>query len=319
MSNLSGMRDWLIGQRLKRSSRPILIGPWRTELGFESLYWLPWLAKFRETYGIAKDRLIAVSRGGAGHWYDAGQALELYDHLPAAQIRQAMLADAQRTGSVKHQTMAPWERTLLQFVAESQGITKYHVLHPSQMYQDLSPWWEGTMGTQELFSRLKFAPIPVPHPPLNIPLPDKFIAVSFYARHTWPLSDDLKTWVANQVDYLAKHIPVVLLESGFHADDHLPFPLEGPNIVSLAPYVTPRDNLAIQSTVIAKSLGFVGTYGGTMQLAVRLGKPAVGFYQKFEGTCYAHKALTEQIAVQQQTPCFVGRPDDARYVREILP
>ena len=94
--------------------------------------------------------------------------------------------------------------------------------------------------------------------------------------------------------------------------------LEGANILNLAPYVTPANNLAIQSAVIAKSQGFVGTYGGTMQLAVALNKPAVGFYSHFEGTAYAHKVLTEWLGVQLKLPVFIGRPDDGRFVQQML-
>jgi hypothetical protein len=301
-----------------RTRRPILIGPWRSELGFESLYWLPWLTAWRQKYGIKKERLIAISRGGAGIWYDAAKTVDLYDYVPVEKVRQAMLRDAKAVGSVKQLTVTSWERKLLPLIAEDLGVRRAHVLHPSVMYRQLTPWWHGRMGLAAMLPSLAFAPIPVPVPPLSLALPEKFVAVRFYARHTWPLTEELRTWVSNVVDGLAKHLPVVVLESGLHADDHLDFPISGPNIVSLAPHVTLQNNLAVQSAVLAKAHAFVGTYGGVMQLAVRLKKPAVGFYAKFEGTAEAHKHLTEWLAVQQGTPVFIGRPDDARIVKEVL-
>ena len=49
---------------------PILAGPWLGEVGFELLYWIPFLRWFAERYGVSPDRLIAVSRGGsAAAWY----------------------------------------------------------------------------------------------------------------------------------------------------------------------------------------------------------------------------------------------------------
>ena len=295
-----------------------MVGPWRSEVGFEVLYWLPWLTAWRKRYNISKERLIAVSRGGAGVWYDTHQALDLYDYAPVSQVRQAMLLDAARSGSVKQQTVSAWETAQLAVLAEALGIRRYHVLHPSVMYNSLTPWWEGQMAWNDLMPQLAFEPFPLAFVPLSLPLPERFVAVSFYARHTWPLSDELQTWAAQLVDSIAKVIPVVVLDSGLHADEHLPFPLEGPHIINLAPHVTASNGLAMQASVIAKSQGFVGTYGGTMQLAVRLKKPAMGFFQKFEGTCYAHKQLTEWLGVQQQTPVFIGRPDDARFVREVI-
>lgn len=296
---------------------PILIGPWRSEVGFETLYWLPWLAQWRVRYKIPPSRLIAISRGGAGAWYDTAKAVDLYDYVPVASVRQAMTRDAHRTGSVKQQRMTDWERTLLPLIAHDLGIRRYHVLHPSVMYQELTPWWEGHIGMKATLQALAFGPAPtLPVVPLSIALPEKFMAVKFYARHTWPFSEELHTWTANLVDSVAKRLPVVLLESGLHADEHVDFPLSGPNITSLAPFVTTQNHLAIQSAVLARAQAFVGTYGGMMQLAVRLKKAAVGFYTQFGGTAYAHKALTEWLGVQQQTPVFIGRPDDARFVRE---
>jgi hypothetical protein len=68
--------EWAIFARyLSRSSRPILVGPWRSEVGFELLYWIPFLTSFAKRYGIPKDRLIAIGRGGSACWYEsAGKA-----------------------------------------------------------------------------------------------------------------------------------------------------------------------------------------------------------------------------------------------------
>ena len=304
--------------RMAASSQPIVIGPWRSEVGFESLYWLPWLAAWRAKYKIAKGRLIAVSRGGAGIWYDAAKAVDLYDYVPIDRVRKAMLLDAQTSGSVKQQRMTAWEQKLLPVITHDLGLRRYHVLHPSLMYRQLGPWWDGQMGVNELQQALAFTPLPVPATPLSLPLPERYVAVGFYARHTWPLNEELKTWVSSLIDGITKHLPVVLIESGLHADDHIPFPITGDKVLSLKDHVTPQNNLAVQSAVIAKAQAFIGTYGGTMQLAVRLRKPSIGFYAKFEGTAYAHKALTEQLGVVQGTPVFIGRPDDARMVREVM-
>ena len=51
-------------------------------MGFEALYWLPYLEQVCHRYRIDKSRLIVVTRGGAGAWYGAGQTVELFDYLP---------------------------------------------------------------------------------------------------------------------------------------------------------------------------------------------------------------------------------------------
>ena len=309
--------DWQL-RRLARGADQILVGPWRSELGFETLYFLPWLSYWRKTYQIPKDRLVVVSRGGAGVWYDAGQVVELYDHAPVETIRKMLLRDAADRQSVKQQVVTAWETKLLATIAEAVGIQRYRVLHPSLMYRQLAPWWDGLAPGVGLLKQLMFTSLPVPALPLNLPLPERYVAVRFYARHTWPMTEEWRGWVTSYVAALAKQIPVVLLESGLHADEHVDFPLAGDNTLSLKDFVTPQNNLGLHSAVIAKAQAFVGTYGGTMQLAVRLRKPAIGFYEKFEGTMYAHKALTEWLAVQQGVPCFIGRPGDARFVKDVV-
>ena len=310
-------RDWRL-RRLVAGSRPIVVGPWRSELGFETLYWLPWLAALRERYALAKDRLIVISRGGAGVWYDAGASVDLYDYVPLDKVRKAMLADSQATGSIKQQAMTGWEEKLLPLLMHDLGIRRYGVVHPSLMYRQLTPWWQGRIGQEELLRALRFTPIPVPPPPLSLPLPERYVAVRFYHRHTWAMNEEARGWVSTLVDAMARRLPVVLLETGFHADDHADFPIQGENILSIKDHVTAQNNLAVQSAVLAKAQAFVGTYGGTMQLAVRLRRPSVGFYQQFTGTAYAHKLLTEWLAVQEGTPCFIGRPDDARMVMDVM-
>ena len=62
--------------------------------------------------------------------------------------------------------------------------------------------------------------------------------------------------------------------------------------------------------MLSKARAFVGTYGGTMQLAVRLGLPSAGFYEKFKKTAYAHKLLNYGAAhaafpsPRALSPCF---------------
>ena len=65
---------------LGRSGRPIIVGPWLSETGFELLYWIPFLA-WAKTYGnFDPEQLVVVSRGGAAPWYSPHHAA-LRGHL----------------------------------------------------------------------------------------------------------------------------------------------------------------------------------------------------------------------------------------------
>ena len=329
-----------------RSSRPILVGPWRSEVGFEVLYWLPyleaWLAQMdratvrrqiawrrwrcqgltaanlteleQQARAALCERLVILTRGGAGAWYPEGsRAVDLYDYASLAEYRVATLADQQATGSVKQTTVTPWDRALLRMVEVRHGLRGAHLLHPSQMYRHLSPWWEtSVMGLSQVVSRLRFAPFRVPTVPVSVTatLPPRFTVARFYGRHTWPVTEETRDWMTALVGAVAAQTPVVVLGSAELIDDHLSVGFDGPNITNLIGAFPARESLAIESAIVARASGFIGTYGGIQQLAVRLRVPSVGMYGRFAGTSIAHKVLTEWLAVQQQTACWIGRPQD---------
>lgn len=301
-----------------RTQRPIVAGPWRDEVGSEVLYWLPFLAQWQHHYGIPSKRIVAVSRGGSSAWYGAAKAIELLDYWPQEVVRLETQRASATTGSVKQTRVSALERVLYPTIAARLGLRRYHVLHPQVMYQSLTPWFAGQSSLQATMNQLRFGALPVPPIPLDVALPEKFVCVQFYERHTWPFTDEVKDWCGQVVAKLAEQTPVVVIGSSAHHDDHLNLAFHGPNITSVMDAFSPRESLAQQSAVISKSSGFVGTYGGTMQLAVRLGKPSAGFFLKWGGTAYAHKVLTEYLATLRQQPCFIGRPQDGDFIRSVL-
>src|SRR6185295_6908873 len=62
------------------SPGPIIVGPWLSEVGYEALYWVPFLRWFTRHYDVAPERVIAVSRGGVSAWY-AGIASQYVEEL----------------------------------------------------------------------------------------------------------------------------------------------------------------------------------------------------------------------------------------------
>lgn len=308
--------------RLVHDDAPIFVGPYLGEVGFECLYWIPFLTRLQHRFHLDPRRFIIVTRGGAAVWYGTHRkAVELYDYMPLSDVRVALLDAFTAHQSVKQTHCTPWEHAFLEQTAIRLGIRRYHVLHPSLMYQRLKPWWGLQMSAQDCMRQLQFEPLTVPVVPIELELPEQpYIAVKFYTRPTWPHTETLQTWTQDLVTKLATRANLVLLDAGLHTDDHGEMNLPtNPRIVSLAGKLTPQNNLAIQSAVLAKARAFVGTYGGTMQLAVRLGVPSAGFFDHFKDTAYAHKLLTEMLGVQQGQPVWIGRPADGSFLQQILP
>ena len=47
---------------LARSGQPIIAGPWLAEVGYEVLYWIPFLRWWADAHGVPRERLVIVSR-----------------------------------------------------------------------------------------------------------------------------------------------------------------------------------------------------------------------------------------------------------------
>ena len=97
--------EWQIERELAllaRGRQPIVAGPWLSEVGFEVLYWIPFLRWFEDRYRVDRERVIAVSRGGSAEWYGdvADRYVEIFDHIDPETFarRNAERRDAGRIG-----------------------------------------------------------------------------------------------------------------------------------------------------------------------------------------------------------------------------
>lgn len=290
-------------------------------MGFESLYWIPFLAKLRHDFGIAPERLIPITRGGAAIWYDTPTGVELFAMRTPQDVRVENRLQQQRTGLLKQTHVTPFDRQVLRDVAETLGLRRYHTLHPAWMYQTLEDFWEARRGLTWLQDRVRFTPLPT-FKLDSVTLPPAFIAVRFYFRSTLPATPSVVAFAKHAIRRLAQTQPVVILTSGHVLDDHLDYlPKDVPNLTVLSDLIpmTPQDNLAVQAAVLQRALGFVGTYGGMAQLALRLGKPSVSVYDEWHGTAPPHKHLSEALARQMGVGFNVVRIGDVPQLQAAFP
>ena len=64
---LAAMRKEL--RLLSKVRGHVMVGPWLSEVGFELLYWIPFLRWAVPEFNLDPSRLIVVSRGGVAGWY----------------------------------------------------------------------------------------------------------------------------------------------------------------------------------------------------------------------------------------------------------
>lgn len=305
-------------KRLALSKKPILLGPWRSEVGFESLYWLPFLRWWAKRYQITPERLVTVTRGGASILYGA-QAVDLYRLRSVEAVRLENQYDWQRTKLLKQMAMTPWDRDVLNEAAAmalGRG-EKYHVLHPSWMYWTLSPFWDEQRGMAYLASMTDYEPIRGLKP-LQQDLPGSYVAMKWYTRATFPCHDEaVKRLISSLVSVIGAQTKIVLLQGSPDTDDHADAQISHPSIVTIPP-APPERNMEQQIQILSRAQAFVGTYGGVAQLALRLGIPSVSFYKDWGGTAFAHMSLSLMLSKTTKVPFLVSSADDAESWRKCL-
>jgi hypothetical protein len=273
--------EWRIERELEAivsRGRPLVAGPWLSEVGFETLYWIPFLHWLQSAFRLDPGRVVAVSRGGVGAWYQgvAGRYVEIWDHVDPADFARR---NAGR-GVTKQYEMSELDREVLERVAGELGTREFDVIHPGLMYRLFTLYWSGqrAMGFMDAHTRFaRVTPQEIIDPGR---LPGEYVAVKFYAARSLPDTPDVRGRLRAMVDRLAEKMPVVLLDTGLVLeDDHADYGFAaGGRVISAKPWMTPQNNLGVQTQIIAGARAFVGTCGSIAWLAPRLGVNTSALY-----------------------------------------
>ena len=283
--------------RSARGSGDLLVGPWTGEVGFELLYWIPFLNWLVER-GLDRRRLIVVSRGGAAPWYAhlTLRYVDILDLVSADEFRE-------RTAGPKKQIerRQAFEHELLTKAAVSLGIPDgTEAIHPSAMYRLFAALWRkrSTIDLVESFTRHARLTPPAPIEQVELPdgLPPGYLVAKFYFSKAFPDNAANRQFVDRLVRRLSAEAPLVLLSTATRLDEHYDFATSaGSGLFVLDAHAMPQKNLALQTRVIAGSRGFVGTYGGFSYLAPFLGVRSLSFFSRRFGFESHHLDLANRV------------------------
>lgn len=258
-------------EQIATRDRLVVAGPWLSEVGFEALYWIPFLHWIKAAFRIDPARVVAVSRGGVASWYGgiADRYVEIWDHMDPAEFSRR---NAER-GITKQYEPSPLDEAVLDIVAAQLGTREFDVLHPGLMYRLFTLYWSGQRAMGFLDAHMRFAPVAPPAILDRSLLPEQYIAVKFYAARSLPDTPEVRDRLRATVAALAERQPVVLLDTGLVLeDDHADyaFATRG-RVTSARAWMTPQNNLGVQTQIVAGASAFVGTCGSIAWLAPRLG------------------------------------------------
>lgn len=293
-------------RRVERSRTPIIVGPWLSEVGFEVLYWIPFLNWAVKEFELGRDRLIVVSRGGAHCWYRdlAEHYVDVFDLMSVKQFRRRNEGRWQDGGNQKQMEVSDFDDHIVELVKERQGVKDVTVLHPSIMYRLLRYYWYEKGAISLLRKHAVYRKMPaIDVASIRTTLPKDYVAVRFYFRPSFPDTPENRALVGRFIRTLARRTPVVLLNPGLSLDDHEDFdPGIGMGVHKIDHLMTPTQNLEVQSAVIANAHAFVGTYGGLAYLGPFYGVPSIGLFSNEEELVATHLDVSRRLSRRLDTP-----------------
>jgi hypothetical protein len=295
---------------LGRQDKPIIVGPWLTEAGFELLYWIPFVAWVKSYASLHDDQLIVVSRGGAAPWYrhitpNYHDILSLFTADEFRLRNEARIHD--QKGRLKHIDLGEFDREIIERVKKARGLDSVKVLHPSMMYNLFNVFWrqQAPITLVEAFS--VFRPLPkLPLGDLASHLPREYVAVKFYANSALPDSPANRALIAQVIEDLTASTDVVLLNTAHRYDDHSDFaPTRRDRLHTVEHLMPPETNLEVQSRIISNARAFIGTYGGFSYLAPFSGTNAVAFYSNPAAFRFDHLEVSKRVFSSLKSGGFV--------------
>jgi hypothetical protein len=217
--------------------------------------------------------VTVFARGGAATWYRdcAAHSVEVLDLVPPERYLEELVQRRRREGNTKQYFPDPLDSRLTSLALERVGDAA--VVHPLLMYSRLRFLWEEFLPPEEAPLLADYKLLSPEERPLPPGCPRAYVAVKLYFSDSFPDDEASRLAAASMLEQLAEQIDVVVLTSGRQLDEHREWVPSGPRIHDSSSWVTPQDNLAVQTALVAQARALVCTYGGFSYLGPMVGVP----------------------------------------------
>jgi hypothetical protein len=283
--------------RAVRGTGDVVVGPWTGEVGFELLYWIPFLG-WLAGQGLDPRRMVVVSRGGAAPWYAhlTSRYVDILDLVSPEEFRE-------RTAGPKKQVekREAFDAELIEAARSRLDIPESAaVVHPSAMYRLFGALWRkrATVALVEAFTAHRSLPPPptIEREALPPGLPQDYVVAKFYFSKAFPDNTANRRFVTDLVRRVSTEAPLLLLSTSLRLDEHSDFQAaSGSGLFVLDAHARPQGNLELQTRAICASRGFVGTYGGFSYLAPFYGVRSLSFFSRRFGFESHHLDLAHRV------------------------
>lgn len=276
-------------ERICRSGKKIVLGPWVGDVETELVFWIPFLQQIRSKYSLNGDDCVVVSKGGCAAWYQnlSEQYMDIYDHLaPAEFVRKYEECIKSSGGDSKQWVVSMLDSQILRELSKGYLDSEFEIIHPYLMYWWFKPFWEGVWGGEMANKGLKFLPFNKPdkHYLDKLDLPEKgYYAVSLRADEGGSAIVNNSEWFHRFITKLSQDKLVVLLDQSSQTCDFQGFDITSMRGVRRIEHLCqPTNYLAVQAEVIAYADSFYGINSELSYVAPFYNVDTYAYYSKFE-------------------------------------
>jgi len=261
--------------KIKNSEKEYtIIGPWLSEIGYEILYWVPFLKKHLEHLIQDKNKkFIVISRGGVKNWYSFLENFEYFEifDLDKKKIFKH-LSQRKNSLSQKQWDFSKLDNYYLKQVCEKKNLNKDDclIIHPSVLFRNLKPYLNGNLAPNYVFKYLNHSNNSfVINLDQGLDYLKPFVAIKLYESSILRLKKnesffiDKINLVLNKLDRKYK---LVYLDFKIE-DDHKDLVLNKSghktySINDVYSNINESNNIYLQDNLIQNSEFLVSTYGG---------------------------------------------------------
>ena len=290
---------------------PVILGPWWGEPELELLYWTPFLRWWRRRYQVDKDRIVAVSDGGAAAWYEnlLGQYHDLSELFEPALLTELQQRRSEELAARnKRFVVTAADRQIVKRLDRRLGFRGLNVLSPWVMAVAFDRYWKGEAGPALFAGRTRPQPLRIKEKLARRVFPGLPPAyVAFGASEGQPAS------LEAVLRRIAERSRVVLLAEAGATAWAQGLVASNPRIHAIG--LEPGSAKGVASTVLAAARAYVGPRGWMACAASALGRPAICL-----GEPPAERQLIDQASAARlfaPSPVFLSL-DDAEAVSEAL-
>ena len=279
----------------------VVLGPWWGDAGQELLYWTPFIDWWRRRYKVDKDRIVVVSSGRAGAWYEGvlGRYIdlsELYDPQALAELERSRGEEMRHRGKRFGGTEA--DREVLKRLNRRLGFRGVTALPPWVMAVALDRYWSGQAGPAVLSARTRPQPLKIKEKfarRLFSGLPGAYVCLDVSGAGA-ASPERRKALEAVALRIGRSHEVVVLAGPG---DVAFAEALVGQSVMLQMIDLEPATRKETASALLAASSGFIGPPGWMAYAAANLGRPTV---------CLTSAPGPREMIDQGSADRLLGRP-----------